>query len=117
MAQLSQEPVDARVISDLYQYVTLYGSVDEFVGLPIIDLQATPMMGWNLVAKRLFDVAVAGLGWFWLHPFWTRLRLGFDSPATGRSSTAKNGWAWMAAVSTCSSSEPCGRKQRATART
>ncbi|MBI5510091.1 MAG: undecaprenyl-phosphate glucose phosphotransferase [Deltaproteobacteria bacterium] len=62
MTVLSQEPVDVRVIPDFYQYMTLCGSVEEFAGLPIINLQATPLVGWNLVAKRTFDIVVTGIG-------------------------------------------------------
>ena len=62
MATLSQETVDVRVIPDFYQYMTLCGGVDEFAGLPLINLQATPLVGWNLVIKRLFDIVVALLG-------------------------------------------------------
>jgi len=62
MAVLSQETVDVRLVPDFYQYMTLCGSIEEFAGLPIINLQATPLMGWNLVTKRMFDLAVAGFG-------------------------------------------------------
>jgi Undecaprenyl-phosphate glucose phosphotransferase len=62
MEVLSREPVDVRVVPDFYQYVTLYGSVDELAGMPIINLQATPLIGWGLVGKRAFDITVALLG-------------------------------------------------------
>jgi Undecaprenyl-phosphate glucose phosphotransferase len=61
MNMLSREPVDVRVIPDFYQYMTLCGSVEELGGLPIINLQATPLIGWNLIAKRTFDVLVSSL--------------------------------------------------------
>lgn len=62
MQTLSQETVDVRVIPDFYQYMTLCGGVDEFAGMPLINLQATPLVGWNLVIKRLFDMSMALLG-------------------------------------------------------
>lgn len=68
MQTLSQETVDVRVIPDFYQYMTLCGSVEEFAGLPIINLQSTPLMGWNLVAKRTFDMVIASLGLLVLSP-------------------------------------------------
>ncbi len=68
MAVLSQETVDVRLIPDFYQFMTLCGSVEEFSGLPIINLQSTPLMGWNLVSKRVFDVAVAALGLLLVSP-------------------------------------------------
>ncbi len=62
MAVLSQETVDVRLIPDFYQFMTLCGSVEEFAGLPIINLQSTPLLGWNLVTKRSFDILVSALG-------------------------------------------------------
>jgi len=61
MAVLSQETVDVRLVPDFYQYMTLCGSVEEFSGMPIINLQSTPLMGWNLVSKRSFDILVTSL--------------------------------------------------------
>ncbi|MEE8408758.1 MAG: undecaprenyl-phosphate glucose phosphotransferase [Myxococcota bacterium] len=62
MQGLSQETVDVRVIPDFYQYMTLCGSVEEFAGLPIISLQSAPLMGWDLVTKRGFDLVVSVFG-------------------------------------------------------
>jgi Undecaprenyl-phosphate glucose phosphotransferase len=62
MQVLSQETVDVRLVPDVYQYATLCGSIEEFAGLPIINLQSTRLMGWNLVFKRAFDIGVAAAG-------------------------------------------------------
>ncbi len=69
MAVLSQETVDVRLVPDFYQYMTLCGSVEEFSGMPIINLQATPLMGWNLVTKRSFDILASALAIVVLSPF------------------------------------------------
>jgi Undecaprenyl-phosphate glucose phosphotransferase len=61
MEQLAQRPVDVKVVPDLYQYRTLRGGLEEFGGLPILSLQGDPLHGWNLVVKRVFDVAVSAL--------------------------------------------------------
>ncbi|MBC7793912.1 MAG: undecaprenyl-phosphate glucose phosphotransferase [Clostridia bacterium] len=75
MATLSQETVDVRVIPDLYQYMTLCGGIDEFAGLPLINLQATPLVGWNLVIKRFFDVLMACAGLLVVSPIMAALAL------------------------------------------
>lgn len=62
MRSLSQETVDVRVVPDFYQFMTLCGGVEEFAGMPIINLQATPLEGWSSVLKRGFDVVLAGMG-------------------------------------------------------
>jgi Undecaprenyl-phosphate glucose phosphotransferase len=68
MEVLSKETVDVRLIPDLVQYITLCGSVEEFFGMPIINLQSSPLWGWNLVLKRAFDIAAAALGCLMLSP-------------------------------------------------
>ncbi|HME90263.1 MAG TPA: undecaprenyl-phosphate glucose phosphotransferase [Myxococcaceae bacterium] len=59
MEQLALRTVDVKVVPDLYQYITLCGGLEEFGGLPIISLQSSPLDGWNLIAKRLFDFLLA----------------------------------------------------------
>jgi Undecaprenyl-phosphate glucose phosphotransferase len=59
MEQLALRTVDVRIVPDLYQYITICGGLEEFGGLPIISLQGGPLQGWNLVAKRVFDMLVS----------------------------------------------------------
>ena len=68
MQLLSQETVDVRLIPDVHQFITLCGSVEEFRGLPIINLQATPLAGWSRFSKRAFDLVMGGLGLVMLSP-------------------------------------------------
>jgi Undecaprenyl-phosphate glucose phosphotransferase len=56
MEQLALRTVDVKLVPDLFNYVTLRGGLEEFGGLPIISLQGAPLEGWNLIAKRVFDV-------------------------------------------------------------
>jgi Undecaprenyl-phosphate glucose phosphotransferase len=55
---LGDEMVEIKIVPDLYQYVVLRGSIEEFEGLPIITLSGSPMYGWNVVVKRAFDLCV-----------------------------------------------------------
>jgi Undecaprenyl-phosphate glucose phosphotransferase len=59
MEELALRTVDVKFVPDLLQYMTLGGGLEEFGGLPIINLQGGPLHGWNLVLKRSFDVLVA----------------------------------------------------------
>lgn len=68
MERLALQTVDVKVVPDLFQYVTLYGGLEEFGGLPMIGLQGGPLEGWALVAKRLFDVVLALLALCLLSP-------------------------------------------------
>jgi Undecaprenyl-phosphate glucose phosphotransferase len=56
MERLSFRTVDVKVVPDLYQYITLYGGLEEFGGLPIVSLQGGPLHGWSVVSKRAFDI-------------------------------------------------------------
>lgn len=59
MRQLSRHTVDVRLVPDLYEVMTLCGALEDFCGLPMIALQATPMVGWHRLGKRLFDLTFA----------------------------------------------------------
>jgi Undecaprenyl-phosphate glucose phosphotransferase len=61
MDRLALHTVDVKIVPDLFQYVTLYGGLEEFGGLPIVSLQGGPLEGWNLVAKRAFDILFSAL--------------------------------------------------------
>lgn len=59
---LSEEVLDVKIIPDLFRFATLRGGLDELDGLPIINLQGTPLYGWNRVLKRAFDVVFSIIG-------------------------------------------------------
>ena len=53
--------VDVKLVPDVYQYATLFGGLEEFGGLPIVNLQSTGVLGINAIAKRIFDVSLSAL--------------------------------------------------------
>jgi exopolysaccharide biosynthesis polyprenyl glycosylphosphotransferase len=59
--RLTREVVAIHVVPDLLQFMALRSRVEDVDGLPTINLSETPLDGWSLAVKRLFDVAVAGL--------------------------------------------------------
>jgi len=54
---VGDEPVTIHVVPDLFRFASLRGGVEEFEGVPFIHLRESPLHGWSLVAKRVFDVA------------------------------------------------------------
>ncbi len=68
MDTLALRTVDVKLVPDLFNYFTLRGGLEEFGGLPIIALQGAPLEGWNLIAKRVFDVCFSGLALVLLSP-------------------------------------------------
>lgn len=59
--QLEDELVDIRLVPDVLHVATLSSSVEDFDGLPVINLRETPLVGWAALQKRAFDVAVSAL--------------------------------------------------------
>src|SRR4051812_46929807 len=43
--------VDVKVVPDVYQYATLFGGLEEFGGLPIVNLQSSGVSGISAIAK------------------------------------------------------------------
>lgn len=69
LTSLKNELVDIKVVSDLYDFVRLTGGVDELDGLPIINIQDTPLHGWGKILKRVLDILLALIGIMILSPF------------------------------------------------
>jgi Undecaprenyl-phosphate glucose phosphotransferase len=59
---IRDEMVDIKIVPDVYHFISLRGGVEEFDGLPFINLRESPMVGWNRVLKRTVDILLAGLG-------------------------------------------------------
>jgi len=61
LVNLGEESVDIKVVPDLLRYMNLSGGVDDFDGLPIVNLTESPLYGWNLVFKRATDIVISAL--------------------------------------------------------
>ncbi|NIQ00514.1 MAG: undecaprenyl-phosphate glucose phosphotransferase [Nitrospinaceae bacterium] len=59
MFNLGEEAVDIKVVPDLLKYMSLSGGVDDFDGLPIVNLTESPLYGWNGVFKRVTDIVIS----------------------------------------------------------
>jgi Undecaprenyl-phosphate glucose phosphotransferase len=53
---LKDETVDIQLVPDIHEYVTLGCAVEDFDGLPIVNLNDSPLHGWGAVVKRLTDM-------------------------------------------------------------
>jgi Undecaprenyl-phosphate glucose phosphotransferase len=66
---IGDEPVTTHFVPDLAADLILHGRVEEFDGLPIITLQASPLYGWNSVLKRGLDFCLGSVAVVLLSPF------------------------------------------------
>jgi len=95
LASIKNELADIKVVSDLYDFVRLRGGVDDLDGLPIINIQDTPLHGWGKISKRALDILLALIGIILVSPvlvliavlikmtshgptFYRQKRMGFD---------------------------------------
>ena len=62
LKEVGNEMVDVRVVPDLFQYVTFRAGVEDFDGLPVINLTQRPLEGWNSLVKRTMDIALSAAG-------------------------------------------------------
>ncbi len=61
LGQIQNECVDIKIIPDILQYITLRAGFQNMDGIPIINLTETPLSGYNLIIKRVFDLIFASL--------------------------------------------------------
>jgi Undecaprenyl-phosphate glucose phosphotransferase len=83
MNDVSEEMVDVQVVPDLFRYISLRGTVEEFDGLPIIGLRSTPLEGWNRVLKRWVDIVGSLVGLVLLGPLMIALAIGVKLSSPG----------------------------------
>ncbi|HAO93804.1 MAG: undecaprenyl-phosphate glucose phosphotransferase [Deltaproteobacteria bacterium GWC2_56_8] len=75
LSLIGDEAVDIKVIPDLFEFMTLRGGVEEFDGMPILNLQNSPLYGWNMILKRSADVLFASAALVVVSPLMLALSL------------------------------------------
>jgi Undecaprenyl-phosphate glucose phosphotransferase len=48
--------VDVKIVPDFHQFIQLGSLVEDMEGLPVMSLASTPLVGYNRIAKRIFDI-------------------------------------------------------------
>jgi len=64
LENLEQETVDIKVVPDLLKFMNLQAGVEELDGLPVVNLNESPLYGWNIVIKRTSDIVLSALAIF-----------------------------------------------------
>jgi Undecaprenyl-phosphate glucose phosphotransferase len=52
---------EIKVVPASYEFLSLRGGMDELGDLPIVNLQSSPLYGWDSVFKRIFDLILGTL--------------------------------------------------------
>jgi Undecaprenyl-phosphate glucose phosphotransferase len=61
LAALETSTADVRLVPEINPSFAMRPNVSELDGVPILALRQTPLVGWNAVMKRAFDLVVGGL--------------------------------------------------------
>ena len=65
---LKDEPIDLQIIPDYADFLTLGAAVESFAGVPLVQLNESPLFGYLAWVKRFIDFALAGFGLLILSP-------------------------------------------------
>ncbi len=84
LALLKDETADLHVIPDIHEYVTLGCVVEDFDGLPIVNINDSPLNGWGALAKRLTDIFLSSTSIVLLSPLLTFLAAAVKFSSQGR---------------------------------
>ena len=83
LKRIGPSMVDIKVIPDIYRFISLRGGIEDFDGLPVVSLLDTPLGGWNDLAKRFVDVALAAMLLVLLSPLFLLIALAIKLTSPG----------------------------------
>lgn len=72
-----------RYVANLFQAQNLNIDLNSIAGIPIVEIQGTPLDGWRRVAKRTFDIIVATLLTIILSPLFIVIAIMIKSDTRG----------------------------------
>jgi Undecaprenyl-phosphate glucose phosphotransferase len=75
LAQIGEDLVDVQIIPDVHEFVTIGCQVEDFDGMPVIRLNASPLMGWGAFLKRTTDILLSSVALVVLAPAMAALAL------------------------------------------
>jgi Undecaprenyl-phosphate glucose phosphotransferase len=81
---LKDETTDIQLVPDIHEYVTLGCEVEDFDGLPIVNINDSPLAGWPALGKRVIDIALSGTALAFLSPLLAFIALCIKFSSRGR---------------------------------
>ncbi len=82
IARCSGHEVGLKIVPDLYDIISGQARTNQIYGFPLIEISPQLMRPWEEAAKRMLDVAVAGIALLVSSPLWILIAgaIKFDSP-------------------------------------
>jgi Undecaprenyl-phosphate glucose phosphotransferase len=83
LESLKEETIAIQMVPDIHEYVTLGCAVEDFDGLPIVNINDSPLHGWGAIAKRLTDILIASTALVVFFPFLLFVAIAIKLTSTG----------------------------------
>ncbi len=83
LKSIEGEMVDIKLVPDFFQFITLRGATEEFDGITFINVQSSPLYGWNVVNKRIFDVVIASISLVLISPLMLLIIIAIKATSKG----------------------------------
>ncbi|MGK5082677.1 undecaprenyl-phosphate glucose phosphotransferase [Bdellovibrionota bacterium FG-1] len=83
LVALKDETIDLLLVPDIHEYVTLGCEIEDFDGLPIVNLNDSPLDGWGAYAKRATDLFLAAVALILLSPLLLLIALAIKITSRG----------------------------------
>jgi len=80
---LGHTPVTIRYVPDIFEFRLINHDVSQIEGIPVIDLNVTPIVGFNRVIKAIEDWMLAGIILLLISPIMAALAVGVRLSSSG----------------------------------
>ena len=80
---LADETANVRFVPDVLRHVTFHCDIEEFDGIPVLQLNDSPLVGWSATAKRTTDFVLALIGLAVLSPLLALIALAVKLSSPG----------------------------------
>jgi exopolysaccharide biosynthesis polyprenyl glycosylphosphotransferase len=67
--------VDTRLVIDLLHEIPFSSKVEDFEGIPVLNVMEIPLRGWGMVLKRIMDIILSFVGLILFLPFFPLLAI------------------------------------------
>lgn len=68
LSSIHDSTCEIRLIPDVHEYVALGCEVENFEGIPIVNLNSSPLDGWGVIIKRVLDILLSAAALIVLAP-------------------------------------------------
>ncbi|MGK5091515.1 undecaprenyl-phosphate glucose phosphotransferase [Deltaproteobacteria bacterium TL4] len=94
MQELRHYSLEIRLVPDIFTFQLLNHSITEVAEMPVINLSASPISGWNIILKAVEDRILAGLFLLLTSPLMLLIALGIKitSPGPVFFRQLRHGW-------------------------